>query len=136
MTDCIFCKIIRGEIPCAKIYEDDKVLSFLDIGPINPGHALVVPKNHYATLLDAPAEDLKACIEVAKKVGQAVFKGTEASGLNLLQNNYRPAGQLVDHIHFHLIPRRGDDGFITSWPAKSYGKGEMERILEKIKEKL
>jgi histidine triad (HIT) family protein len=136
MPDCIFCKIIKGEIPCAKVYEDDKALSFLDIGPINPGHALVVPKVHYATLFDAPDEVLQACISVSRKVARAVFKSVGADGLNVLQNNYRAAGQLVDHIHFHLIPRRKGDGFMTGWPAKEYPPGELDKVLGKIRENL
>ncbi|NLJ29075.1 MAG: HIT domain-containing protein, partial [Deltaproteobacteria bacterium] len=83
MTDCIFCKIVRGEIPCAKLYEDDRVISFLDINPINPGHALVLPKNHYATLFEAPPEELHACIAVARQVARAIHRGMGADGLNL-----------------------------------------------------
>lgn len=133
MAECIFCKIIKGEIPCAKIYEDDQVLSFVDIGPINPGHALVLPKAHYATLLDTPEDVLQACIAVSRKVARAVFKAVGADGLNLLQNNYRAAGQLVEHVHFHLIPRHKGDGFMTAWPTKPYPAGEMDRVLGKIK---
>jgi histidine triad (HIT) family protein len=136
MDDCIFCKIVRGEAPCAKIYEDDRVLSFLDIGPINQGHTLVIPKNHYATIFETPPEELCACITVVKKLAVAVFGATAAQGMNLLQNNLRPSGQRVDHIHFHLIPRYVKDGFFPIWPAKAYGPGEMEKMLEKVKAKL
>jgi histidine triad (HIT) family protein len=133
MAQCIFCKIVRGEIPCAKIYEDEHVLSFLDINPINYGHALVVPKKHSTTLFDIAPEELHACIAVAQKVGKAVFGASGATGLNLLQNNFTAAGQLIDHVHFHLIPRFDDDGFFTTWPKKPYGPGEMEKLLEKLK---
>ena len=133
MAECIFCKIIRGEIPCAKIYEDQYVLSFLDINPINPGHALIVPKTHTTTLFDVPADELQACIAVAQKVGKAVFEASGAAGLNFLQNNFRAAGQLIDHVHFHLIPRFKGDGFLTTWPGGSYAPGEMEKMLEKVK---
>jgi len=133
VTDCIFCKIVQGGIPCARIHEDDRVLSFLDIGPINPGHALVIPKKHYATIFEMDAEDLKACIVLCQQVARAVFKATGSAGLNLLQNNFRAAGQLVEHAHFHLIPRPAHDDFLTSWPAKSYPPGEMERMLEQVK---
>lgn len=136
MTDCIFCKIVRGEVPCEKIYEDDRVLSFLDIGPINPGHTLVIPRAHYATLFEASAEDLCACIAVASRIAVAVFGATGAGGLNLLQNNLRPAGQRVDHIHFHLIPRHVGDDFFPNWPAKSYRPGEMEKMAEKVRARL
>ena len=133
MVDCIFCQIISGGLPCAKIYEDERVISFLDINPVTPGHTLVVPKAHYDTLFDIASEDLVACVAVAQRVAGAVLKGTSAGGLNFFQNNFRPAGQLIDHIHFHLIPRRPHDGFLTSWPGKPYQQGEMERVLKKIK---
>jgi histidine triad (HIT) family protein len=136
MAECIFCKIVRGEIPCAKLYEDDMVLSFLDINPINHGHALVMPKKHYATLLDIPDEDLTACMTVAKRVARALTGGMGAEGLNLLQNNGRVAGQLIDHIHFHLIPRSAGDGFLSSWPAKPYPDGELSKVLTRVKEDL
>ena len=132
MTDCIFCKIVRGEIPCAKVYEDNLVLSFLDINPINPGHTLVLPKAHYASLLDVDPEALKACVVAAKKISTAVYQGIKADGLNFLQNNFRAAGQLIDHVHFHLIPRYEGDGFMTTWPGKPYPPGEMEKILRQI----
>lgn len=133
MADCIFCRIVKGEIPCAKIYEDERVLSFLDIGPINPGHALVIPKKHYPTIFEIDVEDLKACIVTCQEVARAVFMTTAPAGLNLLQNNFRAAGQLVEHAHFHLIPRQAQDGFLSSWPAKSYALGDMEKMLEKVK---
>lgn len=136
MEDCIFCKIVRGEISCTKIFEDEIVLSFLDVAPINPGHALVIPKKHYATLLEIDPEALKACIMVSQKVAKAVLQGVGAAGLNLLQNNFRAGGQHVGHIHFHLIPRNARDGFLTSWPGKACAQGELNRTLEKIKKEL
>jgi histidine triad (HIT) family protein len=132
MADCIFCKIVKGEIPCTKIMEDDHALSFLDIGPINAGHALVIPKRHYPTLFEVTDEDLAACVVMARKVAAAVYKAVGASGLNLLQNNFRAAGQLVEHAHFHLIPRFENDGFLTSWPGKAYAVGEMDKLLHKV----
>ncbi len=136
MPDCIFCQIIEGKLPCAKVYEDDLVISFLDINPVNTGHTLVVPKKHYVSLFDTPPDLLQACIEVSQKVARAVFKGTGASGLNIIQNNFRSAGQLIDHIHFHLVPRNMHDGFFTSWPGKPYPSGELEKTLKKIKAEL
>lgn len=132
MADCIFCKMVQGEIPCAKIYEDDLVLSFLDINPINPGHTLVLPKNHYETLFEVDPETLEACILAAQKISEAVYRGVKAAGLNFLQNNFRAAGQLIEHVHFHLIPRYEKDGFLTSWPGKEYPAGEMEKTWKKI----
>lgn len=136
MADCIFCKIVQGEIPCAKVYEDEHVLSFLDINPINPGHTLVIPKKHYDTLFDVPPDELTACTLAAQKIGKAIFEAVGAGGLNFLQNNFEAAGQLIRHAHFHLIPRHDKDGFITSWSGKPYLSGEMEVTLNKIREKL
>ena len=132
MEDCIFCKIVRGEIPSHKIIEDDQTYSFLDISPLNPGHALVVPKEHQATFFDMPAESLNACFLMAQRVGAAVMKTVEAAGMNLLINNYRAAGQLIHHVHIHLIPRYKRDGVLTEWPSKSYGEGEAQKLLGKI----
>ncbi len=136
MADCIFCQIIRGELPCAKVYEDQRVISFLDINPINAGHTLVLPKRHYATLFDITEDDLQACAAICQKIGSAVFKATKAAGLNYFQNNYRPAGQLIDHIHFHLIPRFHKDNFWTYWPGKPHQQGDLEKVLKKIKAEL
>lgn len=132
MNSCIFCKIVRGEIPCTKLHEDDLVLSFMDINPINPGHVLVIPKMHYTTLFDADPMALQACISLAQTIGKAVFKGVGAQGLNLLQNNYRAAGQLIEHVHFHLIPRYDNDGFLTTWPGKPYPTGDLQITHRKI----
>jgi histidine triad (HIT) family protein len=136
MADCIFCKIIRGEIPCAKITENENALSFLDIGPINTGHALVIPKKHYPTLFEVSDEDLAACVVMARNVARAVYQAVGASGLNFLQNNFRVAGQLVEHAHFHLIPRFENDGFLTTWPGKAYAVGEMDKVLQRVLAKL
>lgn len=132
MSDCIFCKIIAGEIPCSKVYEDEHVLAFLDIGPINPGHTLVVPKKHYAHLFEVPSEEFAACAKSVQKIAAAVLKGVDAKGLNILQNNFRPAGQLVDHVHFHVIPREEGDAFITSWATMSLTRETMKDVQQKI----
>ena len=114
-ADCIFCKIVRGEIPCHEVYSDDKVLAFLDIAPVSPGHALVIPKAHHDTLFDLPA-DLAADLQGAlQAVGKAVMQTTGAHGINLGMNVNEAAGQLVFHAHYHLIPRFNDDG-LELWP--------------------
>ena len=136
MADCIFCRIINGDISCAKVYEDERVISFLDMNPINAGHTLVLPKTHFATLFEISEEDLLACTAVSQKIGTAVYKATKASGLNFFQNNCRSAGQIVDHVHFHLIPRFHQDGFIGPLPGKPYQQGAMDKVLEKIKAEL
>ncbi len=133
MNDCIFCKIVEGAIPSAKLYEDDMVLSFLDINPINPGHALVIPKVHVVSIFEIDEEVLQRCIVVAARVAKAIKEAVQCEGMNVLQNNFRAAGQLIDHFHIHLIPRFEADGFLTSWPGKPYEKGKMEEVCEKIK---
>jgi len=129
--DCIFCKIVRREILCSKIYEDEEFLAFLDIKPINKGHVLVVPKIHCRNLLDFPKSEESDLIEFIKKVAKAVVKATGAVGFNLGMNNGRAAGQLIEHAHFHIIPRFSDDG-LKQWPHKEYAEGEIEEVQKKI----
>ncbi|MDP2846866.1 MAG: HIT family protein [Humidesulfovibrio sp.] len=131
--DCIFCKIIGGQIPAAKIYDRGGVYAFLDIAPVNKGHALVVPKSHHETLFDLP-EDLGREVLVALKVvGQAVMTATGASGLNVGMNNFESAGQLVHHAHFHLIPRHAGDG-LTLWTQHAYESVEdMQKLAQAIR---
>ncbi len=131
MEDCIFCKIAKGEIPCSKVYENDKVLAFLDIAPVNKGHVLVIPKEHYKDLLAMPDNVLAEVAKVGKKVAKAVMKVTGAAGFNLGQNNGKTAGQVVMHFHLHIIPRFEDDG-LTLWPQGKYEGKEMDEIAEKI----
>ncbi len=124
--DCIFCKIVAGDIPCFKIYETENVLSFLDIGPVNKGHALVIPKAHYENIWDMPAELGKDIITAAQLAGSAIVKATGADGMNLLMNNNEAAGQLVFHAHFHIIPRFAEDG-LKHWDQMEYN--DMDEAL-------
>jgi len=133
--DCIFCKIIRGEIPSHQVYEDDKVLAFLDITPVNPGHTLVIPKAHYENLLDLPEEGAKNLIVAVKKIAGAVVAATGAEGFNLGLNNGAVAGQMVGHVHFHIMPRWENDGR-KLWLGQAYPEGEAQAIAEKIKNNL
>ena len=135
MEDCLFCKIIKGEIPCNKIYENDKVFAFLDIAPVNKGHALVIPKEHHKDLLDMPDDILAEVAIISKKVAKAVIEATNADGFNIGKNNGKAAGQVIFHSHMHIIPRFENDGF-KHWPQGKYEEGEAEKILESIKEKL
>ena len=135
MEDCIFCKIIKGEIPSTKIYENEYVYAFLDIMPVNKGHTLVIPKKHSRNLLEDDVEDLKHCIEAAQKVATAVMRAVNADGFNLGVNTNSAAGQAVFHTHFHIIPRFEDDG-LRAWPHKEYGEGEMLPLGNKIIENL
>ena len=133
MEDCIFCKIANGKIPAAKVYEDDNVISFLDIMPANKGHCLVVPKKHFETLLDIPDDDLKNLIIATKKIAKALSLSIGNGSYNLIMNNGKVAGQLVAHAHIHIIPRFKGDRLRIKWSHKKYITKEMEEMQEKIK---
>jgi len=131
--DCIFCKIIAGEIPSAKIYDHGGIYAFLDIAPVNKGHALVVPKKHYATLFDVPPDLGRELTTALQVVGRAVMTATGAAGLNVGMNNFEAAGQLVHHAHFHLIPRHAGDG-LTLWTQHAYESvEEMQKLTQAIR---
>jgi len=130
---CIFCKIIKGDIPCAKIFENGKVFAFLDIAPANKGHALIVTKNHYETLLDIPDEELNDLMLGAKKIARAMSSALASEGYNLLMNNRKVAGQLVFHAHLHIIPRFTNDRISLNWDHKKYKDKEIDEFKEKIK---
>ncbi len=133
METCIFCKIIKGDIPCTKVYEDENVISFLDIAPANKGHSLVVPKEHYDTLIEAPEEIINYSLKVAKKVARAMSSSLANEGFNVLINNNKVAGQLVPHVHIHIIPRFKGDGIRLNWSPKKYKDKEIGEFAEKIK---
>jgi len=130
---CIFCQIIANEIPAEKIYEDENILAFLDIHPNNFGHTLVLPKKHCENLFDADEKTLENLITIVKKISLAVKNAIGADGINIGINNGEAAGQMVPHLHIHVIPRFFADGLVH-WPSKEYGAGEMEKIGEKIRE--
>ncbi|QQE11959.1 HIT family protein [Planctomycetota bacterium] len=114
--NCIFCKIINGDIPCHKIYEDDRVLAFIDIGPISKGHTLIIPKYHAAEIVDVPEEYAAACGMAIPKIAKAVQGATGCPAYNILQNNGQLAGQAVFHVHFHIIPRySAETGLNYKW---------------------
>jgi histidine triad (HIT) family protein len=132
MSDCIFCRIIRGEIPSAKVYEDDNSFAFLDIGPLSWGHTLLIPKKHYELITQMPADELRALASVLPRLSAAVIQAAAAEGLNVLQNNGVVSGQAVPHLHFHLIPRHSGDGLGYRWNAKRYPEGAMEEYHRKV----
>lgn len=135
MNDCIFCKIIKKEIPADVVYEDENCLAFLDITPINPGHVLLIPKKHYENLYDLPDEILSKLAPIIKKLAIAVKKGIDAEGINIGMNNERPAGQLVPHAHFHIMPRFSNDNY-QHWHGQPYKEGESKEIALKIRRSL
>lgn len=130
MGDCIFCKIVKGEIPSEKIYEDEISFAFLDIHPVNLGHTLLIPKKHFETIYDLPEEIATHLIKIAQKIGNSL-KNLGADGTNITTNNGEAAGQIIFHSHIHIIPRFKNDN-LSSWPQKEYKKGEAKKIQEKI----
>jgi histidine triad (HIT) family protein len=134
--DCIFCKMVAGQIPVTKIYEDEVVLAFLDIGPLSDGHTLVIPKQHFEKLHDCPPELLSRLASRLGRIAEAVAGAMNSEGYNVLCNNGRAAGQLVEHLHFHIIPRNTGDGVFDRWPAYKYQEGKIEEIAAKIRENL
>ena len=132
MDDCIFCKLVKSEIPSYKVFENDFVLAFLDIAPVNPGHTLVIPKVHYANFEEIPQEYLFEIMKIVQRVGRSLKDNLHVAGYNVLLNNDPVAGQIVNHLHFHLIPRKESDG-LHLWPQGKYGEVEAEEILNKIK---
>ena len=129
--DCIFCKIVSGIIPSYKVYEDEDTLAFLDIAPVNYGHTLVIPKKHYKNFEEIPEEELCKLMKTVKKVGLAVKEQLCALGYNACVNNDPIAGQIIPHIHFHIIPRAEGDG-IKLWPQGKYGDGEIDEVLDQL----
>lgn len=133
MNDCLFCKIIKGEVPSSKVYENENIVAFLDINPVNPGHTLVVPKEHYENFSLADEKTLHHLVEAAQKVAKAIVKALGYEGYNIGVNNGSVAGQVIFHLHVHVMPRRPDDGH-KLWKGKTYGEGEMEKVAAKIRE--
>jgi len=135
-ADCIFCKIVAGQIPSTKIFENEYVLAFLDVGPVSDGHVLVIPKSHCERLDQAGPEVMAEIAKVLPVLAGGVQKATEAHGYNLLCNNGAAAGQVVEHLHFHIIPRHSGDGLFSHWPAGQYPDGKAAAIAEKIKQNI
>ena len=137
MPDTIFTRIIAGEIPCHRVYEDDKVLAFLDIGPLSPGHTLVIPKEPAETL-DQLSDDAAAALgRVLPRLSRAVLRATGAQDFNVLQNNGAAAHQAVGHVHFHIIPKFSDGaGLGIDWPAGSLSPEDGERLAQAIAARL
>lgn len=134
MPDCIFCKIIAGAIPAEKVYEDEHVLAFLDIKPINPGHTLVIPKRHAECLLGTTESEARAVMDAVKKIAPGILRAVGANAFNLSNNCGKAAGQIVLHTHFHLMPRFEGDGY-KPWAREDGGK-DLAAVAEKIRKEL
>ena len=131
MKDCIFCKIVKGELPSLKVYEDKDVLAFLDIMAVNKGHTLVIPKKHYYNIEDTPEELVAKVMAAVKKVAPAVKRAADTDGFTIMQCNGETGGQVIPHLHFHIISRLKDDG-LKFWPQTKYAEGEREEYCTRI----
>lgn len=136
MDNCIFCKIADGEIPAATLYEDEEFRVILDLSPASKGHALILPKDHYANLYEMPDELAGKAMILARKIIKAMTDVLKCDGYNVLQNNGAAAGQTVFHFHIHLIPRYKDDHVGLTWEQGTLGEEVKEEILSKIQEQL
>jgi histidine triad (HIT) family protein len=132
MSRTIFERIMAGEIPCAKVYEDDRVFAFMDAGQVNPGHVLVATKKPVETILDMDEEDAAALFRAAHRIARAVESVYRPEGFTILQAN-RPAGlQTVPHAHLHILPRHKDDGVALTWPRKNPPLEELAKLAQPI----
>jgi histidine triad (HIT) family protein len=131
--NCIFCKIVAGTIPSFKLHEDAHTLAFLDINPANPGHSLVIPKNHAPNLIASDDADLAKVMVTVRRVASAVDKTLKPYGINLLQANGPGAAQSVFHFHMHIVPRAKDDGLMMNWTPKPGDKAALAALAERIR---
>lgn len=133
--DCIFCKIINGELPSAKVYEDEHVYAFLDLSQVTKGHTLVIPKEHVKNIYETPSDVAKQLFARVPKIANAIRDAYQPKGLNILNNNEKAAEQSVFHLHLHLIPRYGDgDGYSPNWTVHNddYTSEDLQEIARTI----
>ncbi len=134
--NCIFCKVVKGELPSSKVYENDEIMAFLDINPVNLGHTLVIPKKHFENIYETPEDTLAHMITASKNIAKAIKKHRNADGVNVIMNNDASAGQVIFHSHIHVIPRFKDDGFGV-WTGKDkYKEGEKDQMAQDISQAL
>jgi len=133
---CIFCRLVAGEIPAARVYEDELTLAFMDIGQVNPGHVLVATRRHAATLLDITPEEAAAVMQTAQRVARAVQAVFDPPGLTLLQANGREGDQTVFHFHMHVVPRHAQDGIALTWPRKEPGAEVLQGYARRLSAEL
>lgn len=136
MSDCIFCRIVAGQIPSTRVYEDEHVLAFMDIGQVNPGHVLVAVKRHAANLFELEEAQAAAVGRASRHVARAIEAAFKPEGLSVYQANGKAAGQTVFHYHVHLLPRHAGDGMELTWPVKNPPRQSLEDYAQRIREKL
>ncbi len=134
--ECLFCALVAGKIPSIKVFEDAQHIAFLDINPRNPGHTLVIPKRHYEVVMDMPEPEAGKLFEIVKRMSVNIKNGTKADGISIMQNNYKVAGQVVPHVHFHVIPRfaaEGPPSLESILPVKKMPEEVLKKIADSIK---
>lgn len=135
--NCIFCRIVQKDIPNAIIYENDKFLAFMDKYPINHGHTLIVPKQHYGNILDMPFEIVGEMYSLVPKLAKAITNVIESDGFNINQNNGKSANQIVPHVHVHIVPRYSAEKVKGQWPTRKIAKmQELQELAQRITESL
>jgi histidine triad (HIT) family protein len=133
---CLFCRLVAGEIPSAKVFEDEQTIAFMDIGQVNPGHVLVASKRHAVTLLDLTPDEAGAVMRTAQRVAQAVQAAFDPEGISLFQANGAAGGQTVFHFHLHVLPRHEGDGVGLGWPRKEPGMQALQEHAERLRKAL
>lgn len=131
--ECIFCRLVAGEIPASTVYEDDQTIAFLDIGQVNPGHVLVAIKRHAATLFDLTPDEAAATMRTAQRIAHAIQAAFDPPGLSLFQANGVEGNQTVFHFHIHVLPRHADDGLELSWPRKDPPRAALDDYAARLR---
>jgi histidine triad (HIT) family protein len=136
MSDCVFCRIVTGQIPSTRVYEDERVLAFMDIGQVNPGHVLIAVKKHAENLYELDDAQAAAVQQAAVRVARAIRNAFSPQGLSVYQANGKAAGQTVFHYHLHLVPRHDGDGMALAWPVKNPPRDALEKHAARIRDEL
>jgi len=136
MSDCVFCRIVAGQIPSTRVFEDEHTLAFMDLGQVNPGHVLVAVKKHAANLFELDDVQAAAVGRASVRIARAIRDAFAPAGLSVYQANGKPAGQTVFHYHVHLLPRHEADGMELTWPVKNPPREKLEGYAGEIREKL
>lgn len=130
---CIFCRLVAGEIPASRVYEDEHTVAFMDLGQLNPGHTLVAVKRHAATLLELTPDEAAAAMRTAQRIAQAIADAFDPPGITLLQANGKEGDQTVFHFHLHVVPRHADDGVALAWPRKDPPRELLEDYAGRLR---
>ena len=133
MDNCVFCRIVRGEIPATVVWQDDLTIAFMDIGSVNPGHMLVAAKAHVENLYGADDRLAAAMFQTAARVARAAHQALQPHGISVYQANGAAAGQTVFHVHIHVLPRWESDGMRLTWPVRNPPREELERVAAQLR---